>query len=158
MKIKSVLCYLLFALMLVVIGCSSSTDEDVAGTNESSTVPNERIVGSWKLIKINDEDVSNKDIFMTINADGTWTDISLPSIYEQTPSSEVEQRLSFASDWMYDKDNDIISGYLSLYASSFSFPYRYELKKKEFKMSYEPKDVVYVMPPTIEIQYFKRVQ
>ena len=157
MKIKNALCYLLFASMLVLMGCSSS-DEDVVGTNENSTAPNERIVGSWKLIKVNDEDVSDKDIYMTINADGTWTNNSLPPVSEQAPSSGVEQRLSFATDWVYDEDKDIISGCLSLFASSFSFPYRFELKRTELKMSYEPQDVVYVMPPTIEIHYFKRVQ
>ena len=125
----------------------------------ASTNPYERIIGSWKLIKVNDEDKASQNIVMTFNADGTWT-VSNPTIVSTTESDSQDigaQVVSFEDGWVYNADSDVISGYLDLQSPSvFYFPYRFELKGKELMLSFEPRDVRYIMAPTPSVRYYVR--
>ena len=155
---------LLFVLAVSSVslsGCSSDEDNEADKTNVASTNPYERIVGSWKLIKVNDENKVSKNIVMTFKADGTWT-VSNPttvSTTESDPQDMVAQVVSFEDGWVYNADGDVISGYLDLQSPSVAayFPYRFELKRKELMLSYEPRYAYYIMAPTLSVHYYIRI-
>jgi len=163
MRIKSLLhLTLLFVLAVSSVslsGCSSDEDNEADKTNVASTNPYERIVGSWKLIKVNDENKVSQNIVMTFNADGTWT-VSNPttvSTTESHPLDMVAQVVSFEDAWVYNADSDVISGYLDLQSPSVAyFPYRFELKRKELILSYAPRYTYYIMAPTPSVRYYIR--
>ena len=179
MRIKSLLhLSLLFVLVVSSVslsGCSTDEDNESDMTNVDSTIedstnvdpmnvastnPYERIVGSWKLIKVNDEDKASQNIVMTFNADGTWT-VSNPttvSTTESNPQDMVAQVVSFEDGWVYNTDGDVISGYLDLQSPSVAyFPYRFELKRKELMLSFEPRYTYYIMAPTPNVGYYIRI-
>ena len=139
---------------MALAGCSS----DDNNRREASPYPQNRIIGSWKLVKVNDVDKSSENIVYTFIEDGTWTVSGLtPS--EGTASEEGVSRLvSFEDGWSYDKVNDVITGYLDLASPSFPsrFPYRFELKREELMLSFEPRGMVYILPPTPDVRYFVR--
>ena len=158
-----------------LFGCSTDEDNESDKTNVdstnvdstnvdpmnvASTNPYERIVGSWKLIKVNDEDKASQNIVMTFNADGTWT-VSNPttvSTTESHPQDMGAQVVSFEDGWEYNADGDVISGYLDLQSPSvLYFPYRFELKRKELMFSFEPRNVYYIMAPTPSVRYYIRI-
>ena len=154
--------------MLVSFGMFSacSNDDDMnkineIQTNETSTNPNERIVGSWLLIKDNEVDISFQTIIWTFMADGTWSvynpmTTSFMESYSQD-QLDIKQLVSFEEGWEYDAEKDVISGYLALSAPSvMGFPYRFELKRKELMISFEPRGVNYIVAPTPMVYYYRR--
>ena len=158
----------LMMVMLLSLGmfCACSNDDDMNKTNEiltneTSTNPNERIVGSWLLIKDNEVDISFQTIIWTIMADGTWIahNPQAASIIKSDSQDQLDfkQLISFEEGWEYDAEKDVISGYLALSSPSvMGFPYRFELKRKELMISFEPRGVKYFRAPTPEVYYYRR--
>ena len=128
--------------------------DDMNKTDENSTNPKERIVGSWLLVKFNEEDLSLQNKVHTFMEDGTWT-VSPPLLSVESPSDH--QVVTFEDGWAYNADKDVIFGYLDLYSpSTEGFPYRFEMKRKELILSYEPRVMFYCMPPTPMVYYYIR--
>ena len=134
-------------------GLSSEADE-LNKANENSTNPEERIVGSWLLVRYNEDDVSSQNKGYTFMEDRTWTaSPPLPS-GESNPDHQV---VTFEDGWVYDAEKDVISGYLDLHSpSTEQFPYRFEMKRKELVLSYEPRELYYCMPPSPMVWYYIR--
>lgn len=131
------------------------TGNDMSVTYETSTDPKERIVGSWLLVKCNEDDMSSQNKVCTFMEDGTWTVSPQPPVSE-LPTPDVDQVVAFEDGWAYDADKDVISGYLDLHSpSAMNFPYRFELKRKELILSFEPRGM-YFMPPTPMVRYYIR--
>lgn len=162
-------CYLASFIFLLEIGsmlmaCSSDDDMNKTNeilTNETSTNPKERIVGSWLLIKDNEDDVSSQNIVMTFLTDGTWIahNPQAASIIKSDSQDQLDfkQLISFEEGWEYDAEKDVISGYLALSSPSvMGFPYRFELKRKELMISFEPRGVNYIVAPTPMVYYYIR--
>lgn len=158
----------LMMVMLLSLGmfCACSNDDDMNKTNEiltneTSTNPNERIVGSWLLIKDNEVDISFQTIIWTIMADGTWSVYNpMTTSFMESDSQDqldIKQLISFEDGWEYDAEKDVISGYLALSTPSvMGFPYRFELKRKELMISFEPRGVNYIVAPTPMVYYYRR--
>ena len=158
----------LMMVMLLSLGmfCACSNDDDMnkineIPTNEASTNPNERIVGSWLLIKDNEDDISSQNIVLTFLTDGTWSAYNpqATSIMKSDSQDQLDfkQLISFEDGWEYDAEKDVISGYLALSTPSvMGFPYRFELKRKELMISFEPRGVKYIVAPTPMVYYYRR--
>ena len=154
--------------MLLSLGMFSAcgNDDDMnktneIPTNEASTNPNERIVGSWLLIKDNEIDISSQNIVLTFLTDGTWIahNPQAASIIKSDSQDQLDfkQLVSFEEGWEYDAEKDVISGYLALSAPSvMGFPYRFELKRKELMISFEPRGAKYFRAPTPMVYYYRR--
>ena len=162
---KKVLIMMSMLLSLVMFSaCSSDDDMNKTNeilTNETSTNPKERIVGSWLLIKDNEDDVSSQNIVLTFLTDGTWSahNPQAASIIKSDSQDQLDfkQLVSFEEGWEYDAEKDVISGYLALSAPSvMGFPYRFELKRKELMISFEPRGVNYIVAPTPMVYYYRR--
>ena len=159
MKIKFFLSIVPFILFLTMTNCSSGESSQEA--NEVSTNPNKRIIGSWKLIKENGEDKSSQDITWTFMADKTWivSNHTSPSVANPDSLEEnIKQVVSFEDGWAYNAGKDVITGYLDLTSPSLitSFPYRFELTRTELMLFFEPRGLLYIIPPTPEVYYFIR--
>ena len=161
MILKRKICKLTSFIFLLAVGsmlmaCSSDDDMNKTNeipTNEGSTNPNERIVGSWLLIKDNEDDMTSQNVVLTFLTDGTWIAYNprATSIMKSDSQDQLDfkQLVSFEEGWEYDAEKDVISGYLALSSPSvMGFPYRFELKRKELMISYEPRGVVYFKAPT----------
>lgn len=153
---------ILYMLAAVIILAACNNDNDTVKADETSTNPYERIIGSWLLVKYNEEDQSSQGKVWTFMTDGTWF-ISDPTASPVTESDsqeemEIRQVVSFEDGWTYNAEKDIISGHMDLISPSLAspFPYRFELKRKELMLSYRPRGEIYVMPPTPMAYYFKR--
>lgn len=153
---------ILYMLAAVIILAACNNDNDMVKADEASTNPYERIIGSWLLVKYNEEDQSSQGKVWTFMTDGTWF-ISDPTASPVTESDsqeemEIRQVVSFEDGWTYNAEKDIISGHMDLISPSLAspFPYRFELKRKELMLSYRPRGEIYVMPPTPMVYYFKR--
>ena len=160
-------CILMSVLISFGMFSACSNDDDMnktneIPTNETSTNPNERIVGSWLLIKDNEVDISFQTIIWTIMADGTWSVYNpMTTSFMESDSQDqldIKQLISFEDDWEYDAEKDVISGYLALSSPSVisRYPYRFELKRKELMISFEPRGVKYFRAPTPEVYYYRR--
>lgn len=140
-------------IILTVSACRNDEDIDI------SKNPYDRIIGSWELEMVNTDDVSSQNIVWTFLKDGKWT-ASKPTTFPMPESgdSSVAQVFSFEDGWVYDTDNDVISGYMALSSPSSvsNFPYRFEINRKQLMISFEPRDVNYVVPPTPLVYYFKK--
>jgi len=163
---KKKFCIMMGMLLSLGMFSACSNDDDMnktneIPTNEASTNPNERIVGSWLLIKENEDDISSQNIVWTFLADGTWSAYNprATSIMKSDSQDQLDfkQLVSFDEGWEYDAEKDVISGYLALTDSSVpDYPYRFELKRKELMISFEPRGVVYFMAPTPMVYYYIR--
>lgn len=166
---KKKLCIMMSAMLLMLTGTvttACSNDDgmnkiDEIATNETSTNPNERIVGSWLLVKENEDDRSSQNVVLTFFPDGTWSESNpLASTVIESKSQDqldIKQLVSFEDGWAYDAYKDNISGYLALSSPSvMGFPYRFELKRKELLISFEPRGLVYIVAPTPRVYYYKR--
>ena len=154
-KINVFMCMLL--LLTIIVGCSSDNANNV---HKSATNPKERIIGSWILVSTDADNLSSQNIIWTFSSDGTWS-VSDALVLANTESDfheQIKNLISFREDWEYDVDNDVILGYLSLTnPDPFApFPYRFELKRKELMLSFEPQNKYYAIPPTPMVYFFKR--
>ena len=146
-------------------GCSSDdSNEDDFDINETSTIPNVRIVGSWELVKKNEDDCSYQNIVWTFLADGTWivSDPTTPSVTEpdSLEKRDIKQMVSFEVGWKYDAEKDAIYGYLYLTSPSLITPVPYlfvlERKKLMLREVFVPQDQVSIIPPYPNTYFFIR--
>ncbi len=146
-------------LFFGVEGCNDCEDSSDVG---ASTNPSERIVGSWRLLKVNEDDKSSQNIIWTFCKDGTWesSDIQNELIVESDSASQmmVSNIISFEEDWAYDIGNDAVSGYMDLFSpSTMHYPYRFILKKRELQISFEPREWYNVTYPSSFVFSFIRI-
>lgn len=98
---------ILYLLAAVIILAACNNDNDMVKADEASTNPYERIIGSWLLVKYNEEDRSSQSKVWTFMTDGTWF-ISDPTASPVTESDsqeemEIRQVVSFEDGHIMQK-------------------------------------------------------